>query len=235
MGYGNFIGHEAVNAKYTNDNGGVWNLKDVYKESLVDGWDFSSPQYIAHNTTTTNTFTYPSGIRSGDFILLVSCANGTNARSGFTGFFEIASQTSNPRYTINYRIADGTETGNITSSTGTNEAGMICVFGSNSRSIYDTISPTEAPNDPNGDVTAEVTTGNYSSNITLIAAAITNDANSSLDGTPSGYTLIAGVAGGGVGLAILYKTNNLKNTTYNTAGLSFVSTSTHRGRLISIV
>lgn len=234
MGYGNFIGHVAVNAKYTTDNSGVWNLKDAYKESLVNGWDFSSPQYITHNTTTTNTFTYPSGIRSGNFILLVSGNSGSNARSSFTGFNEIASQTSNPRYTINYRIADGTETGNITSASGTNESGMICVFGSNSLSIYDTIG-TEAPNDSNGDVTATVTTGNYSSNITLIAVAITNQANSSLDGTPSDYTLIGGVASGSTGLAILYKTNNLKNTTYNTAGLSFVSTATHRGRLISIV
>lgn len=235
MGYGNFIGHESANSKVSG-NGGVWNLKDAYKESVVTGWDFGGPQYITHNTTTSNTFTYPSGIKSGDFILLVSCASGTNARSGFTGFSEIASQTNNPRYTINYRIADGTETGNITSANGTNEAGMICVFGSNSLSLYDTIgSEFSSGGSPNGDVTATVTTGSYDSNITLISVAMINNNTVSLDGIPSGYTLIDGLGNGGGGFNILYKPNNLKNTTYNTTGLSFTQISTNRGLLISIV
>lgn len=72
------------------------------------------PQYISNTTAskssgTTLTITKPASTTSGDLLIAVLVANGTNGWNQLTGWTRLNNITVDPSTSLQYRVADGTE------------------------------------------------------------------------------------------------------------------------------
>lgn len=219
----------------TRDNGyGVWSIGEVFQKKSQNNWILGFPYYSGNYTTTNgNSFTYPSGIESGDLLVLFSGGAGSNPANAFdNGFTEIINwSSSNPRFSVYYRVADGTETGSFNAN-GANEAGILTLFKKANDMIgtvqYD-IAGSRSNGGSNGDVPLSMTTGEYGVAIACIAV----DNNTfTLDSTDT-LTLIGGISGGGVGVQMLYYETTASNTTYSFTP-SFTNTNGTDGILFNI-
>ncbi len=107
-------------------------------EMLLNGGipPITSLTRVLSATSTLATITYPAGIQAGDLILLIDRAAGTTSSlaipTGFTQISTTATVAQNLfpyRVTYSYKIATGTETGNITGQDGsTSDAKTMIVF-----------------------------------------------------------------------------------------------------------
>lgn len=240
MGYGNFIGYSSNNSK-TATNGGIWNSKDVYKLSKDTPWNFNSPELVAFETNITSDFTntgIPNETKEGDIIFVICGSNGTAPPDDVPnpgGFTQIATNNTNPRYSIFYKIATSNEDGGSgLNVSATNEAGMVCVFRSPKKpTIYDAIG-SEFVDENGANATASVTGGDFYSNTTLLHISFLQ--NNTINGPTvlDGYTEIASVGNGGVSLYVSYKRNQAPSIT-NTSQITYPVDSRRRSLLVSIL
>ena len=177
-------------------NGGFIGITRSYREEVSVP---STPSFVVgtnYNLSDGTSFTYPSGIQEGDFIIIAQSNDSGDVStppsdSSSTSYTTLVQYTgSNPDYLITYKFADGTESGTGLTIQRSNSRGaaVIQVFrGVDSTTPFDVTYTTAASGGVNGDPDApSITT--VTDNSLVVAIGFLDDDSGVTVTVPSGYS-----------------------------------------------
>jgi hypothetical protein len=177
-------------------NGGLIGVtRSYFSESTTT----ATPSFVVgtnYNLSTGTSFTYPSGIQEGDFIIIaqsndsgdVSTPPSDSSSTSYTALVQYTG--SDPDYLISYKFADGTESGTGLTINRSNSRGaaVIQVFrGIDETTPFDVTYTTASSGGVNGDPDApSITT--VTDNSMVVAIGFLDDDSGVTVTVPSGYS-----------------------------------------------